>query len=225
MAKIKTSAIITDISGKVGGTVFQRSGSGLIMKNKDKNVRRKTFSQITSSACISNVQSFWQSLSSTQKTAWSKYAGYNVLSQRKAKGLALSGYQVFMRYNYYLSFYGHQLVSQPCWNKPLPPITELIFDMGGSSISFDIYPYLGCAYYFYVFFLTRTLKIGVKPMKADFRLIFSSTSGSYRNYLTAHWERVFGACNTANKDIHYRIALFSKSQFVEPVWLTGSEYT
>ena len=116
MARIQMGGIVTDIRGKVGGTVFQNSASGLIMKNKSTPVNKLTTAQSDQRIALANTQATWQSLSDLRRSSWSHWAIYQNLSSGLFKKTVLSGQQAFNQINLYLSMIGENPVLDPIFS-------------------------------------------------------------------------------------------------------------
>jgi hypothetical protein len=99
MAKIKLSPLLTSISGSVAGSTFQRSLGGHILRSKP--LKRNVLSEKIqiSKAYMSQVIAAWHNLTSAQQTAWYQYANFSPFGQKKEKSRALSGYNLFVKYN------------------------------------------------------------------------------------------------------------------------------
>lgn len=70
MAKIVLSALLTDISGKSGGTVFSKNKGGAYLKNRVVPSNPQTAKQIGVRSRISSLSQAWKSLTSEQQAAW-----------------------------------------------------------------------------------------------------------------------------------------------------------
>jgi hypothetical protein len=70
MAKIVLSALLTDISGKSGGTVFSKNKGGAYLKNRVVPSNPQTAKQISVRSRISALSQAWKSLTSEQQSAW-----------------------------------------------------------------------------------------------------------------------------------------------------------
>jgi hypothetical protein len=70
MAKIVLSALLTDISGKSGGTVFSKNKGGAYLKNRVVPSNPQTAKQIAVRSRISSLSQAWKSLTSEQQSAW-----------------------------------------------------------------------------------------------------------------------------------------------------------
>lgn len=99
MALIKTSAIISDIRGKLNGSVFQSSLGGLILRTKSGSINRRTQNQNYLRAGIKQLQSSWTGLSVAQRAAWNAYATYRNVPQKRNPTLHQSGQNLFIAEN------------------------------------------------------------------------------------------------------------------------------
>ena len=74
MAKIKTSALIVDISGTIGGSTLKRNRGGLFIKNTTTPRRPRTEAQQFNRMMAAELSGRWQALSETQKEMWNRFA-------------------------------------------------------------------------------------------------------------------------------------------------------
>lgn len=99
MARIQTSALISNISGKVNGSVFQRNQGGLILRNQSAKINSNTLRSNTHRVGISAIQGDWQSLSDSERLLWSTYATFLNKKQKKNPTLNVNGHQLFLNIN------------------------------------------------------------------------------------------------------------------------------
>lgn len=71
MAKIKYSALVSDMRNKLNGSVLSKNRYGSYMRNKVTPVNRNTPSQLAVRNRLSALSSQWRSLTQTQREAWS----------------------------------------------------------------------------------------------------------------------------------------------------------
>lgn len=122
MASVKYGALITDIKGKIGGTVFQGSASGAVAKSGDWFDKSKALTKADAGRIIptqlntATVAGIWRSLTAVQKASWVtgavNYPAYN----RFGEAYTPSGYQVFMA----LNFQVYQLTGAVLYECPVP---------------------------------------------------------------------------------------------------------
>lgn len=99
MASVSYGAVITELKGKVGGTVFQGSITGGVMKNKpsfkglittDSAIQKRSFTQITS---------LWKTLTAIQVADWEALRPTWLFTDRFGNSYQGSAFQVFNSYN------------------------------------------------------------------------------------------------------------------------------
>jgi len=156
MALITLGALASDIKGKVGGTVFQRSASGLVMRNERGHINKRTSTQITQRNSLSVIQAAWINLSNADRTAWDSYAIFRLLSQRKNPNAKLTGHQIFVKENlirYTISTLvtgiTTRIIETPYFNSPpeAPTITEIENDAGALNVSTSASYIIPTSYY------------------------------------------------------------------------------
>jgi len=102
MARIIYSALVSTINGSIGGTTFQRNAFGNTAKKKSHQVRKNTQSQNIVKKQLVQMSTIWQSLTPTQRTAWSTYANSYPQFTRLNSAAQLNGRSVFMKRNCFI---------------------------------------------------------------------------------------------------------------------------
>ncbi len=146
MARIITSSLISNISGKLNGSVFQRSQGGLTLRNKTSHVNSNSSRSNLRKIGMATVQSAWQSLSNSDRQLWQVYATFIGKKQKHNSGLNVNGHQLFLNYNsirYDLSSSNASLdpylLTTPVLTPlPLPLVpNEVLNSAGNVLVSFD----------------------------------------------------------------------------------------
>ena len=99
MAVIKLSAFVTRISGKVGGSVFQMTSSGQIVKNNSYSIPQNSPRQTIAQTKIQTVSSRWLTTSPEVKDAWSAAAIDYPYQNKVGEESFYNGYQLFLKLN------------------------------------------------------------------------------------------------------------------------------
>jgi len=71
MAKVKFSALISGMSGKLNGSVFARNAGGDYLRTKVTPVNPQTSYQVLARARLAGFSQGWRSLTQSQRQAWS----------------------------------------------------------------------------------------------------------------------------------------------------------
>jgi hypothetical protein len=70
MAVLKLSSLVAQISGKINGTIFAKTKYGQVAKNNSYSLPQNSQIQSVRQKQIQTVSSYWQQLSSSQKSDW-----------------------------------------------------------------------------------------------------------------------------------------------------------
>jgi hypothetical protein len=135
MARIKLSALITDISGSVGGSTFQRSRSGVILRNKPRRcfVTNSYLSDVRTNATTALRN--WKSLTETEQYFWRSAVEYYRPTSDKDKNVYLTPY------TYYLKYTLRQLQLDGSITQPttmIPPPVGWAFDYFDNGVAYPI---------------------------------------------------------------------------------------
>ena len=105
MATIKYSPTVSEITGKLGNSVFQRMGQSLGIRNTA--VRGYSFGDaaVAHRILFSRLALAWQSLSSADRLTWVTYAPAYPAVNRYGESINLTGYQLFIQLNMVRSLY------------------------------------------------------------------------------------------------------------------------
>lgn len=124
MAKIKLSALVSDIKGKMEGTVFARNGGGLYMRNNPIGVQKMTAKWGANKSRFASVVSSWRELSARQQASWNEmavnYTGHSVFGDDRKR----SGYELFVKINQTLITSGLPAVLKPQMPVEFPDLGE-----------------------------------------------------------------------------------------------------
>ena len=145
MATVVLSALVSHIKGSLGGSTFQRSASGLTMRNKPIPVGRGTNAQFAQRNIIAQLNYAWNNLNDTVRAAWSSYAVYANGSGKtnKQNNSANTGKTQFFAVNSWLLIYGKALISVPTFTTPVsqsvpcPPFFSKSSNLGTTTGSLD----------------------------------------------------------------------------------------
>lgn len=97
MAIIKPSALVAEIKGKIGGSVFQTSPYGQVVKQGSFGGTRSSVAKQNVLSHESKKPSWWGLTSSTQKLAWDAAAELFPATNRYGDEYTSTGYQLWLR--------------------------------------------------------------------------------------------------------------------------------
>ena len=136
MSKVKFSALITNITGKLGGQVLQGGNTSAIIRTGVNQSNKKSFIATPTSIIFSNLAKEWNKLSNDIKLQWSSATYLFLIFNSFGDQIQLSGYNLFVRLNYDLFYLGEDLLTVP----PDPSDTPQLYTcVGGISVETHIY--------------------------------------------------------------------------------------
>lgn len=200
MAKIKTSALVADIKGTVGGNVFASNKGGNYVRRYKKPTNANTTKQQVVRVLFGNMAGLWRSLTEAQRESWIQGAVNFPYQDTLGETRIYSGQQLFNKLNNNLvqamlpaiqtcpipqSFPSVSLSVVENTSTPDALVLELIFD-GQSSVppGFEL-----------IINGTTSLSQGIQaPQKGLFKKIAqkASATSTYRLSILAAYNSNFG---------------------------------
>lgn len=129
-AKIKLTAMVAEIRGKLNGTVFSRNSSGAYVRNKVTPVNPNTSFQSNVRADFTTVAQAWRDLTEAQRNAWNQ--GVVAFSHTDVFGdnVPLSGFNLHQALNLNLLAVGAAVITSP-------PLPGAVFNFTSASLAAD----------------------------------------------------------------------------------------
>lgn len=112
-ALITTSNLINDISGKVGGNVFSRNGSGAYVKTKVQPTNPNTTKQQAIRGAFGANAGAWRTLTTAQQQLWIDSVGAYPYKDRLGNSRTYSGSVLYTKLNQNLYVVGGTAISTP----------------------------------------------------------------------------------------------------------------
>jgi hypothetical protein len=138
MASVLLGSTITELSGKVGGGVFQKNARGLFLRSNPSKNKNNSLKRLASNLSFLNCVQAWNSLSNTQRTSFATFAPTYTFYDRFGRAFHPNAYQLFVYLNRNLMGLGGSIIStgvtqtaQPFTNFDLPVVSA-------STSHFDI---------------------------------------------------------------------------------------
>ncbi len=214
MAKIKFSALVSDMRNKLNGSVMSKNRYGSYMRNKTTPVNpQTTFQQNARSALAANSQA-WGGLTEAQRNGWKALAQELPFTDIFGDPKTLTGNSLFCKLNGNLNKIEETTVSAPPLKVAVPAtgaVTVAPTSAGGFLSGLTANTFLGAipAGFSMVVFATPGISPGVSFVKNQFRLIgFFTTADLVPVDIFALYNTRFGTPAVGLK-IFIRVALVS----------------
>lgn len=135
MAKVKFSALISDMRNKLNGSVFSKNRAGSYLRNKVTPVNPQTVAQTAARALLTTFSQTWRTLTEAQRQAWngavSQFATTDIFGDIKNP----TGLQLYIRVNVNISLAGGTPLTEPPVPTGVEPVLDLSVDVDESSQS------------------------------------------------------------------------------------------
>jgi len=99
MANIKFSAILSDVRGKLNGSIFSRNHYGPVIKTTFTPSNPQSTPQMTERNKVSELAAHWRELSQSQRNAWYLLADELIKKNSVGEKKAPAGYNLFISHN------------------------------------------------------------------------------------------------------------------------------
>ena len=201
MARVIYGALVTELHGSVGGTVFQGSSKGNICRNK--GIQRLTSSdrQEEAKRNILYCTQFWSNTTDDVRNDYNTFASTWPQFDRKTGTRQLSGYEVFLMYNLFRLSIGAlinddiQLVGTT-----VPSIAPTLVSAGG-VLTFNLHESVGEPDTAWGQFISRPVRAGITNPGSKLRYIRSVSTGEGNIDITAAYTALFGAIPAAGDTV------------------------
>lgn len=113
MAKIKTSAIVSDIRNKLNGSTFQGSRTGLVLRTNAITTRGATAPQLVRRGTTARLAAMWAELTEEQRRMWAARAETYTRENTFGDRTKFNGYSLFVRSNFYRQMIPFPIITEP----------------------------------------------------------------------------------------------------------------
>lgn len=135
MAIIKTSALVSEIRGKVGGVVFARNRGGAYVRQFVSPVQAETEPRTEARGRLGQISAAWETLTDTQRQGWTDYGQAVGSVNSLGDTHPISGIAAFVRSNSLLMLAGQSMrLLAPDYplRGPIPYVEDVTLTDAGS---------------------------------------------------------------------------------------------
>lgn len=138
MAKVKLSALVSEMRGKLNGSVFSRNRGGAYLRTKVTPANPQTSAQVAARALLATYAQGWRSLTAAQRTAWnaavSNFKTTDVFGDLKEP----TGLQLYIRLNANIVNAGGSAITTPPVPVGVTALTTLSLSAAVTGTAFDV---------------------------------------------------------------------------------------
>lgn len=180
MAKVKFSALISEMRNKLNGSVFSRNRGGAYLRNKVTPLNPQTAAQVEARSLLATFSQGWRALTQVQRDAWSAAVSNWTTTDVFGDSVKPTGATLYIRLNINISIAGGAVISTP----PAPvgvealTLVELEALGTGNVLIMDYLPGSVPAGVSMVVEMTPCLSPGISNANSQFRIIDVIPNGS-----------------------------------------------
>lgn len=223
MARFK-SIIYNEIKGSVGGLSYQSGKSVQIVRQRIKPVLVKSNKRSVATSNIVFIARSWGLLTDAQRRNWNSFASNKRYAEIIGQGVALSGYQLYLKLNGRALQYGTTLISSPKVPTTMATIAGYTAQPFTSTSMLTNITILNSNSSVFVFQVDATSPLGVGTSKASigkYKRIVSNKPGVTTGYnMITDYQAVYGALPTSLRGVIYlRSRIVHKASGIASVWV------
>lgn len=193
MAKVKFSALVSEMRNKLNGSVFSKNRAGNFLRNKVTPVNPKTSFQSDVRANLATHSSAWKGLTEAQIAGWNEAAKNFPYTDIFGDTKYLSGFNLYVKLSMNLQIAGVAAISQPPAPLTTIPIALVSITAAAGVITLSIGPTTVPADQVYVVEMTPGVSPGRNFLKNFYRqitVIDEGTSTASFNVTAAYTARL-----------------------------------
>lgn len=221
MAKIKLSAIVSEMRGKLNGSVFSKNRGGAYVRTKVTPVNPQTLAQGAVRAALTSLSQAWRGLTEAQRLAWqgavSAFTSTDIFGDIRTP----SGINLYNKLNLNLHAIGEPAISTPPVAVSVGYVTDLalVADASANTIAATFTAEGATSDQTVIVEATPCLSAGKAFVKSEFRQIgtFAGAATSPQALGTMYVSK-FGAMTAGKK-------LFVRLKFVDKLTGVSGQYT
>lgn len=185
MAKVKYSALVSDMRNKLNGSVLSKNRFGSYIRNKVTPVNPQSIDQTLVRARFAQFSQQWRTLTEVQRDAWNaavdQWQTTDIFGDLKSP----TGLQLFVRINTNIAIAGGSVVLLPPAPASMQAVTsaEVSADVSDSEVVIDFTPTPVPAGFALVVEATEQVSPGINFVKNKFRqiIVYPATTATAQN--------------------------------------------
>ena len=173
MAKVKFSALISEMRNKLNGSVFSRNRGGAYLRNKVTPLNPQTTAQVEARSLLASFSQAWRALTQVQRDAWNAAVSNWTTTDVFGDSVKPTGATLFIRLNINISIAGGSVINTPPAPVGVEALTLLELEAlePGSVLTMDFLPGSVPTGVSMVVEMTPCLSPGISNANSQFRVI------------------------------------------------------
>lgn len=216
MAKIKYSALVSEMRNKLNGSVLSKNRFGNYMRNKTTPVNPQTTYQQNARSILAALSQAWAGITQAQRNGWRALAETLPFTDIFGDPKTLSGQMLYVKLNTNLLKIGESEIADAPLKEAVPFISQTAITVTSAAsaltaLTVTISPGTVPAGFGVAVYATPAINPGVAFVKNQFRFLgIAGAPAAGVLTLTTLWNDRFGGITTGQK-LFVRLALVSET--------------
>ena len=202
MAKVKFSALVSEMRNKLNGSVFARNRGGAYLRTKVTPNNPKTTAQVQARNLLAQFSQSWRSLTQAERDSFSAAVGQWTRTDIFGDVVNPTGATLYIRLNINISLAGGSAITtapQPIGADALSSIT-IVADVSSNAVDVTFAPGTVPTLHTLYIELTPQVSAGVNNVNSQFRFIKTvPTTGTTPASLFTEYTAKFGGLVAGSK--------------------------
>jgi len=224
MAIIKLSSIISDIRGSIGGTTFQNTSGGLIMRNKPIRSPESNIYAHNLKLIIAKLGYDWQLLTDDGRDIWNKWSKFIKQTIKNSNYKLMNGRQCFIRTNMYLTLYNRATITIPPFIRSSFTPLDIVLNSSTTNLYLFSNRTLVPLEEFLILYLTRPVKNTITKPGSRLRLIIFDSNTGYNIELGTGYTNPLGTFPVPEQYVFSKFSIFSLIGYTFSPWTVVKTY-
>jgi hypothetical protein len=185
MALITPSALLSNISGKLGGGVFSKTCGGSTLRIPPPRSRSLSSYQQVIQNRVTMLSRLWQTLDESARGEWNYFSSFYVCYSARSGSYKLGGYQLFIKLNLNKLLIGGTVSNTPTWDSFQYTLSEISVTLYENEFNVSFLPAINPALILPVLFCTDNTSPGISNADGRYYYIpqdsYSSIDADYIN--------------------------------------------
>lgn len=182
MARIQYTALVSQMRGKIGGTVLSKISTGYTAYRKGQPRKQASAAQLNKRRGLAHNARRWAAVSPADKLAWASIAAARTFTDRIGEPVHLNAFELYRKIMQSINPDGYQFSMVP--NPTIDPAQEISFDVSGLEVDLTNNGY-------YIDRLDGTGETINATTAGQVRVVYISLPlGADENYYSRTWYRV-----------------------------------
>jgi hypothetical protein len=138
MAKVKFSALISEMRNKLNGSVFSRNRGGAYLRNKVTPLNPQTAAQVEARSLLAQFSQGWRALTQVQRDAWSAAVSNWTTTDVFGDSVKPTGATLYIRLNINISIAGGTPINTPPAPIGVVALTAISLDAAETGDLFEV---------------------------------------------------------------------------------------